>query len=373
MAAKRTIKRIVLGAIWTLITGGMVTLLVAANGKGQEHHCADVRIAVRGTGEQYYISKSDINFLLCANGEPTLKGRSLGSIDLARLERRLEGQSWIKEAELYFDRADVLHVTVRERQPVARVFATNGTSFYIDSSGAKLPLLSNITARVPVITGYSAALKPLPKDSAAMAGARSVVQFIGKDDFWSAQLAQIDITPVGSYELLPTVGNHTIRIGNADSLESKLGRLMLFYKQVASKAGFDKYSVLDVQYAGQVVAVHRGESAVVDSAALKRNIAALLRADQMMAAHTAAEAVTSKAAPAPDSTKATAAPTATAPKKAEKPKPVAGSKPLSEKEPAKKAAAEKIQKPAAGKKTTPAQKASEPPQKKPKAIMQKRQ
>jgi len=294
MASKRTIKRIVLGTIWTLITGGVVTLLVAANGRQQEHHCTDVRIAVRGTGEQYYIAKSDINFLLCANGEATLKGQSLASIDLAWLERRLEGQSWIKDAEMYFDRADVLHVTVTERQPIARVFATNGTSFYIDSSGAKLPLLSNISARVPVITAYPSATKPLPKDSAVMAGARRLVQYINGDDFWSAQLAQIDITPIGSFELLPTVGNHTIRIGNADSLESKLARLMLFYKQVASKAGFDKYSVLDVQYAGQVVAVHRGEKSAIDSAALKRNISALLRADQMMAAHAAAEAVADK-------------------------------------------------------------------------------
>lgn len=303
MASQRTIKRIILGTIWTVVAGGVVTLLVAANGRQQEKRCADVQIIVKGTGEQYYISKSDIAFLLSANGEPTLKGMPIGDIDLARLERRLEGQSWIRDAELYFDRTNVLHVTVSERQPIARVFASNGTSFYIDSSGARLPLLRHIAARLPVITNYPSATRPLPKDSAVLVQSRQLVQFINGDPFWSAQLAQVDITPVGSFELLPTVGNHTIRIGTADSLENKLNRLMLFYKQVLSKAGFDKYSAIDVQFAGQVVAVHKGQQTGIDSAALKRNIAELLKADQIMKAHEAAAAVADKNAPATDQVK----------------------------------------------------------------------
>jgi cell division protein FtsQ len=216
-----------------------------------------------------------------------------------------------------------------------------------------------------------------------MAGVRRLVQYINGHDFWSAQLAQVDITPVGDFELLPTVGNHTIRIGNADSLESKLSRLMLFYKQVASKAGFDKYSVLDVQYAGQVVAVHRGEKSAVDSAALKRNISALLRADQMMAAHTAAEAVADKTPAATDSSvkTTTVTPTATTPKPEVKKEPAAAtSKPLpAKKEPVKKAVAETKPKPAATvKKAAPAKKpvvkeTTGGTQKKPKAVMQRRE
>jgi cell division protein FtsQ len=328
MASNRTIKRIILGTIWSIVAGGVVTLLVAANSKQQVQHCANVEIMVKGTGEQYFISKSDIAFLLSANGEPTLKGMSLDDIDLARLERRLEGQSWIQDAELYFDRVNVLHVTVTERQPIARVFAANGTSFYIDSSGAKLPLLRHITARLPVVTNYPSATRPLAKDSTAMAQTRQLVQFINGHPFWSAQLAQVDITPVGGFELLPTVGNHIIRIGNTDSLESKLDRLMLFYKQVLSKVGFDKYSAIDVQFAGQVVAEHKGAKSGIDSAALKRNIAELLRADQIMKAHEAAEKVADKNAPATDKVQKVPSTAAdlvapTSGKAPEEPKPVA--------------------------------------------------
>ena len=55
------------------------------------------------------------------------------------------------------------------------------------------------------------------------------------------------------------VGDQVIKIGNADSLNEKFTKLLAFYKQVFSKVGFEKYSVIDVQYHGQVVAVRKGE------------------------------------------------------------------------------------------------------------------
>lgn len=291
MASKRTIKRIVLTTLWAAITGGVITLLVAANAKGQQRRCGAVHITVKGMGERYFISKEDIGRQLSDNGQWLLKGRLIETIDLAQLEQDLEENAWIEDAELYFDRDDELHVLVTERQPIARVFARNGTSFYIDSAGSRLPLLAHISARVPVITGYPSAKKPAgPKDSAIVKEVRRMVQYISGHEFWSAQIAQIDIMPDWSLELLPTVGNHIIRMGSAEGLEEKLQRLGIFYQKVLSKTGFDKYGVVDVQYAGQVVAVQRGAQTAIDSAQLQKNIAALLRSDQMMTAHAAAQA-----------------------------------------------------------------------------------
>lgn len=290
MAAKRTIKRIVLTALWVAITGGVITLLVAANGRQQKRHCQAVHITVKGMGERYFISKEDIAKWLRPDGASALKGQPVEELDLARLEGSLEENAWIEDAELYFDRDDELHVLVTERQPIARVFARNGTSFYIDSAGMRLPLLPHISARVPVVTGYPSARKPAgPRDSAIVKDVRNLVQYISSHEFWGAQIAQIDIMPDWTLELMPTVGNHTIKVGSAEKVPEKLARLGVFYRKVLSRAGFDKYAVLDVQYAGQVVAVHRGTQAAVDSVQLQKNIASLLQSDQMMKAHASAQ------------------------------------------------------------------------------------
>ena len=53
--------------------------------------------------------------------------------------------------------------------------------------------------------------------------------------------------------------------------------MMIFYKQVMSKVGFNKYAALDIRYDGQVVAVKKEPTSPVDSIQLQKNIEELMR------------------------------------------------------------------------------------------------
>ena len=64
----------------------------------------------------------------------------LHAIDLASMENELQKSQWIKNAELFFDNNNVLQVRITEREPVARIFTTSGSSFYIDSSLDKIAI-----------------------------------------------------------------------------------------------------------------------------------------------------------------------------------------------------------------------------------------
>ncbi|MCU7547753.1 hypothetical protein OCK74_01445 [Chitinophagaceae bacterium LB-8] len=266
----------------TIIGCGFISLLVAANSKEQQHKCKEVSISIIGTGEKYYIGKTDISEILKAGTNDRLINRPLTQINLARLESLLEDNPWIKDAELYFDSRSVLHVIVTERQPIARVFAKNGNSFYIDSSGLRMPLLKKVSARVPVFTNFVAAKKMSAKDSILLNEIKQIAVFLDKETFWNSQIAQVDIMEDRKFELIPVIGSHIIRIGKAEFIDQKLRRLLVFYKQVLSKTGIDKYSVLDLQYEGQVVAIQKGAFSSVDSVQLKKNIAELLKTGQLM-------------------------------------------------------------------------------------------
>jgi len=273
---KRTIKRVLLLTAWSLAIGGIATLLVAANRRKTEHVCKDIAISIKGAGEKFFVEEADIRKQLEKATDGSLINKPLKSISLVSLERSLEKNKWIRDAELYFDREDVLHVSVNEREPVARVFTTGGASFYMDSSGHQMPLLDRVSVRVPVITGYINAKKLSAKDSALLNDVKQVVRFVSADPFWNAQIGQIDITPDRKFEMIPVIGDHIIKIGGAENIEEKMSRLMLFYKQVMSKTGFNKYSVVDVQYEGQIIGVNKGAASAVDSIQLKKNIKELL-------------------------------------------------------------------------------------------------
>jgi len=81
-----------------------------------------------------------------------------------------------------------------------------------------------------------------------------------------AQIAQLDITPGRNFELIPTVGNHLIGFGDGSDYQENSNRLFVFYKEVLSRTGFDKYSRIDVAYTGQVIGTKKGsEGSRLDS------------------------------------------------------------------------------------------------------------
>jgi cell division protein FtsQ len=188
-------------------------------------------------------------------------GETLDDINLRKTEKQLEDNPWLKDAELFFDNNQTLHVKISEREPIARIFTMSGSSFYIDSSGLRLPVNENATARVIVFTSFPSDKNILSKpDSLVLHDVKTIAQYVTADSFLNEQTAQINITQQRTYEITPVVGDQVIRIGNADSLNEKFAKLLAFYKQVWSKVGFEKYYVIDVQYHGQVVAVRRGEN-----------------------------------------------------------------------------------------------------------------
>jgi cell division protein FtsQ len=82
-----------------------------------------------------------------------------------------------------------------------------------------------------------------------------------------AQVAQIDITPQSTFEMIPVIGDHIVALGTAEDLDKKFSHLYTFYRQAWMQNGMNTYEKLDVQYNNQVVAVKKGTGkAQIDSA-----------------------------------------------------------------------------------------------------------
>ena len=155
---------------------------------------------------------------------------------------------------------------------------------------------------MPVFTNFPENKVLNSKDSVLLNDVKTTAEFILNDPFWMAQTAQIDITQQHNFEMIPTVGNHLVRLGNGDNIEKKFHRLFVFYTQVMTKTGFDKYSSLDVEYAGQVIGTRRGTTSIADTAQLRLNIERLLQQSQQIQFDTTvfANPVVEKSIPAND-------------------------------------------------------------------------
>src|SRR5665647_1866073 len=246
---KYKFKKILVAMVWILLGSGTIVLLVAAISRRNNESCVRIEVEISGVQNNFFIAKKDVISILEKTNKGRLEKKPLRSLDLSAMETELQKSSWIKNAELFFDNNDVLEVKITEREPIARVFTTSGMSFYLDSSLARLPLSDKFSARLPVFTNFPTDVIVLSKeDSILLNEIKSLSEFIGNDPFWMAQIDQIDITPERTFELVPKLGNQVIRFGNGDNYEEKFNKLFAFYKQVQTRTGWNRYSIIDVQY-----------------------------------------------------------------------------------------------------------------------------
>jgi len=256
-----------LATLWIALGGATVFLLVAAIKTKPERLCKGIEISIHGVSNNFFVDKNDILKTIASLEKTNPVGKAMGAFNLKHLEDQLDRDVWIKSAQLFFDNNDILQVIVQEREPVARVFAASGETFYIDDELAMLPLSEKFSARLPVFTNFPSGKKILSgADSSLLMDIKTISLAIQKDSFCMAMIEQVDITAQRTFEMIPKIGNQLIVFGDATDTETKLVKLKLFYKEIMVKAGWDHYSIINVQYKNQVVAKRKGaEDVAADS------------------------------------------------------------------------------------------------------------
>ena len=252
---KLNIKKVLTAVLWVFIGAGGIVLLVAAVRSNNVKACKGIDIEITGVSNNFFIDKEDVLLIVknFAGGE--IEGRPISSFNLGAIEANLEKDVWIKNAELFFDNNQFLRVSIDEREPVARVFSLSGKSFYIDSSVRVLPLSEKFSARLPVFTGFAHNPDFISRaDSNLLVDIMKLSMLLQADSFLMAMIEQVDITPQRNFEMLPKIGNQLIVFGDAADAAEKFNKLRLFYRSVMTKAGWNKYSVINLQYKQQVVA-----------------------------------------------------------------------------------------------------------------------
>jgi cell division protein FtsQ len=309
MNASGVLRKFLFITIWVAIGGGMLVLLIAAMGKQKNDQCRDYSIRLNSGQGNLFLDEKDIAGLL-KSAAGKIKGQKKTAIKLLEIEQQLEKNPWIKDAELYFDNKDVLHVSVTERQPIARLFTVTGKSYYMDEEMKRLSLSDKMSALVPVFTGFPEKIIS-KRDSVLQEQVRSMALFILNSSFWMAQVSQIDITPERNFEMIPVVGNHVVQLGDGENIMEKFHRLFLFYSNVSNQVGFEKYRTINVQYAGQVIGVRNAITAKTDTSQLRMNVERLLREaremqnDSLIAARALKEQSNIKSDPVMAATEAT--------------------------------------------------------------------
>lgn len=221
----------------------LVWAACAFGGRPSGVACTSLELTFLDGGEYRLVDSAYVEQYLVAGGlHPVGKKRS--EIHTEQIEAGLDGSELIKSAECYLTPSGVAHMRVRQRVPKFRVMG--GDDYYVDADRHVLRPAVGYAAYLPVVSGS------VPPEMAT-GELFDFVCFLEDNDFWNAQIEQIYVRPDRKVELVPRVGDGIILLGTLDGYEGRLAKLKKLYTEAFNEIGWNRYSLIDLQYEGQVV------------------------------------------------------------------------------------------------------------------------
>ena len=167
----------------------------------------------------------------------------MGMIKLDEIETLLDNNDMIEKSEVFFTIDGMLNVTIKQREPIARVLQNNEV-FYMDTQGKKMPLSKSFSARVPLLRGMS---------NKYWEATHNMMLFIQNDPWLKENITEVVVKPNGEYEFLMRVARFKVLFGKFENEKIKNANLKAFYKQLEENKKLNEYSSVNLKYTNQVI------------------------------------------------------------------------------------------------------------------------
>ncbi len=258
-------KKFVRIGLWLLAIALVVAVLSFVNQKQNNAICTGISVEFsQGSGEQYIDEKLVLELLEGENG--VIVGQPIKNFNIAKIEKKLNDDPYIKHAEVYKKINGILTVEATQRNPVIRVINNQNISFYIGQEGVLMPVSKKVQARMIIASGdidyspdfdtitniYSRDLD-MEKSILVLRNLHTLVDFINNDKFWEAQTQQIYVNESKEFELVPLVGKQIIKFGGIERYKEKFRNLEVTYKKGFSAEGWNNFDEINLKYKNQVV------------------------------------------------------------------------------------------------------------------------
>ena len=226
---------------WGMLLSLMVVVLSFTNQKQNKQMVFLNQINIEVSEDKFmteqialkYIKQQDFNFDSVA-----LSNFYLNELEIAFLQHPA-----IKNAQVYSNQEGEININLLQRKAVVRI-KTDYTDYYLDEQGMKMPLSSDYTPRVLVVTGEV--------NESKHSSIFSFIEIINKDIFWKSQITQVHFSN-NEVIIIPRVGSQKIHFGTLTDVNKKLGNLYQFYKQAMPVKGWQTYSEISLAYNNQII------------------------------------------------------------------------------------------------------------------------
>ena len=232
-----------------LLTVYLILAITAFNSPDESGDvCNEVNIRVEDGSVNGFLDKEEIKLQLQRSRLYPV-GDQMRMVDVRKIEEQLQKNPFVKSAQCYKTQTGRVNIIIDQRLPVIRVKAVNGDDYYVDEQGNIMPN-THFASNMVIATGHI-------QQKYAQRVLREIGCYLLNTPLWGNQVEQLNILEDGSIEMVPRVGDHIVFLGIPTNFENKLARLEKFYRYGLSKAGWNKYSYISVEFDNQIICKKR--------------------------------------------------------------------------------------------------------------------
>jgi cell division protein FtsQ len=227
--------------------------------------CSRIIINICDSADYHFVTKRQLLNLAIGNSGKIL-GSPVKEVSVLDIENRINILRELKVAEVYLTIDGALHVYADQRNPIMRIIPDEGGDYFIDEEGVVVRGRNLYTPRLHIIEGNVHISRAMLEGvsvldtsikNSILPDIYHFMEYINADAFWSAQIDQIYVDSRDEIDLIPRAGNHLVHLGTFENYRGKLRNLSAFYEKVLPEAGWNKYSVINLEYKDQIVCRRR--------------------------------------------------------------------------------------------------------------------
>jgi cell division protein FtsQ len=255
------VKKILSIVAWVLTAAALIVLFVFAREDYLTSPVKDVKVNIEREGDSGFIKE---RFLLAdIDG---LRGHAdIGTVNMSAIQKHLEAIPWIEHNSAYIDLEGTLCVSVKEYEPVLRIFGNDGRSVYLTENNVSIPTNRLYTPHVLVASGSfslrndttSFALNDTLDEDKPLIEALQVYKAIKRNPFMQTCIGQIYRNNRGSFDIVVKDIDAQVTLGDTCQIDDKLRRAEIFIKQKAGSAEIKALKNINLKYKNQVVCTKR--------------------------------------------------------------------------------------------------------------------
>ncbi|MBQ7513207.1 MAG: FtsQ-type POTRA domain-containing protein [Prevotella sp.] len=206
--------------------------------------CGEVNIQIEDGTVKGFLTADEIKAQLKHQHIYPL-GDPIAQVPCRQIEEVLQKNPFVKSVECYKTHTGHVNIKIVQRMPVMRIKADNGDDYYVDEHGNIMPA-TRLVSNLAVATGHI-------NKTYAQKILTNIGVYLLKHPMWLCQVEQLNVLADGSMEMVPRVGNHIVYLGLPVKLDKKFARLEKFYRYGLSKAGWNKYAYINVEFDNQII------------------------------------------------------------------------------------------------------------------------